>query len=316
MAREWGYHLRKSTRALNGWHPANYTQAPTSTTPAITVVCISDTHNNQPILPPGDILIHAGDLTERGTFEELQAQLDWLNAQPHSHKIVIAGNHDVLLDEAFMRRHPARRYGSTKTAADLDFGTLTYLNDTSTSIEVILAGGTTRTLSIFGSPCTPEFLGSAFQYPFRAAARWTKLIPKGTDIVVVHGPPRLHLDTVGTQPHPVSTALDLDLDGPHHAGCDCLADTVALVRPRLVVFGHIHGCRGREDVLLHSAKRIHDQILDNQHDDLGLLACVVAWAWVQRAFGKKQWGRKTTYVNAAVVGDKNELKHEAMVVEI
>jgi len=57
----------------------------------IAVVCISDTHNLQPQLPDGDLLLHAGDLTEAGTFQELQEQLDWLNNQPHRHKVVIAG---------------------------------------------------------------------------------------------------------------------------------------------------------------------------------------------------------------------------------
>nr|POE83375.1 putative rhamnogalacturonate lyase c [Quercus suber] len=65
----------------------------------ITVVCISDTHNMTPELPPGDLLIHAGDLTQGGTAAELQTQLDWLDAQPHRHKVVIAGNHDIVLDE-------------------------------------------------------------------------------------------------------------------------------------------------------------------------------------------------------------------------
>lgn len=64
----------------------------------ISVVCVSDTHNSQPVLPDGDILIHAGDMTQSGSFKELQVTLDWLNAQPHPHKIVIAGNHDKLLD--------------------------------------------------------------------------------------------------------------------------------------------------------------------------------------------------------------------------
>ena len=58
----------------------------------INVVCISDTHNQQPDLPDGDLLLHAGDLTQDGSFDELQAQLDWLNGQRHRCKVVIAGN--------------------------------------------------------------------------------------------------------------------------------------------------------------------------------------------------------------------------------
>lgn len=57
----------------------------------IRVVCISDTHDLQPELPDGDLLLHAGDLTSKGTFNQLQAQLTWLNNQSHRYKVIIAG---------------------------------------------------------------------------------------------------------------------------------------------------------------------------------------------------------------------------------
>jgi 3',5'-cyclic AMP phosphodiesterase CpdA len=69
----------------------------------VTVVCVSDAHNTKPLLPPGDLLIHAGDLTCIGTFDELQTQIDWLNAQPHKY---IAGNKDLLLDPAIVDQFP------------------------------------------------------------------------------------------------------------------------------------------------------------------------------------------------------------------
>lgn len=49
-------------------------------------------------LPPADILIHAGDLTASGTYEELSAAIEFLGATNYLHKIVIAGNHDISLD--------------------------------------------------------------------------------------------------------------------------------------------------------------------------------------------------------------------------
>ncbi|KIK36615.1 hypothetical protein CY34DRAFT_504443 [Suillus luteus UH-Slu-Lm8-n1] len=65
----------------------------------VRTICISDTHNTDvsALIPPGDILIHAGDLTHSGTPRELQATFDWLVSLPHEHKIVIAGNHDTYL---------------------------------------------------------------------------------------------------------------------------------------------------------------------------------------------------------------------------
>lgn len=50
----------------------------------ISIVCISDTHNSQPHLPFGDVLIHAGDLTQSGSLGELKATVAWLKSQPHT----------------------------------------------------------------------------------------------------------------------------------------------------------------------------------------------------------------------------------------
>ena len=58
---------------------------------SLTIVCISDTHTLEPDLPDGDLLLHAGDLTNAGSFDEMQGQLDWLNRQSHKYKVVIAG---------------------------------------------------------------------------------------------------------------------------------------------------------------------------------------------------------------------------------
>jgi len=35
--------------------------------PPIRIVCVSDTHDRTVPLPPGDLLVHAGDLTDNGT---------------------------------------------------------------------------------------------------------------------------------------------------------------------------------------------------------------------------------------------------------
>ena len=53
----------------------------------VKIVCISDTHNSLPDLPSGDVLVHAGDLTQSGSLKELKAVITWLNSQPHPHKI-------------------------------------------------------------------------------------------------------------------------------------------------------------------------------------------------------------------------------------
>jgi hypothetical protein len=97
----------------------------------ITLVCIFDTHNSTPSgIPDGGILLHAGDLTNKGTFAELQAQLDWINTLPHPHKVVIGGNHDRILDEEFVSKHPNRSEpGDSDRRYQLDWGSITYLRD-------------------------------------------------------------------------------------------------------------------------------------------------------------------------------------------
>ena len=92
--------------------------------PPIRIVCISDTHNATPELPLGDILIHAGDLTAHGTFDEVQAQLRWLASQPHPHKIVVAGNHDIVLDEACDDKFLTWRRNSAEEREKLDWGSI------------------------------------------------------------------------------------------------------------------------------------------------------------------------------------------------
>lgn len=68
-------------------HMATCNSGPAAHKPRLRV-CVSDTHNAQPKLPNGEILIHAGDLTQSGSLQEIQKTVDWLRSQPHAIKIV------------------------------------------------------------------------------------------------------------------------------------------------------------------------------------------------------------------------------------
>jgi predicted phosphodiesterase len=65
----------------------------------IRIVCTSDTHNEDPSehVPDGDVFIHAGDMTNHGTFEELEKAYQWIKNLPHKLKIVISGTSSHLL---------------------------------------------------------------------------------------------------------------------------------------------------------------------------------------------------------------------------
>ena len=60
-------------------------------------VCISDTHGRHEriAIERCDLLVHAGDMTLRGRFEELESFARWFAKQPATHKLFIAGNHLV-----------------------------------------------------------------------------------------------------------------------------------------------------------------------------------------------------------------------------
>ena len=64
---------------------------------------ISDTHGKHEyltskrmgnILGSGDVLIHAGDISNVGKVHEIKEFLDWFSNTDFTHKIFIAGNHD------------------------------------------------------------------------------------------------------------------------------------------------------------------------------------------------------------------------------
>lgn len=98
---------------------------PDYTESAVSVVCISDTHNSQPQLPYADILIHAGDLTHSGSLTEIQQALDWIKQATSSHKIAVAGNHDLLLDLNCDARSGGGEASSERLK--LSWGDITYL---------------------------------------------------------------------------------------------------------------------------------------------------------------------------------------------
>lgn len=67
-----------------------------------TFLIISDTHGesmpNLASLPPVDVAIHCGDLTEESTLAEFDSALDLLRSIKADLKLVIAGNHDLSMD--------------------------------------------------------------------------------------------------------------------------------------------------------------------------------------------------------------------------
>ena len=221
----------------------------------IRLVCISDTHSHKaPSLPRGDVLIHAGDLTNDGTVREIQDQIDWLNSLPYKHVIVIAGNHDSYFD-------PRSRKPEDKALGnEIRMGNLRYLQHSSLSVSFPEVGG--RVLHFYGAPQIPACGGDnfAFQYQ-REDDAWSGTIPADTDVLITHTPPRHHLDM------------------PWGVGCDFLRKETWKVKPKVHICGHVHAAHGREDVFWDESQRVYEGLC--ARGEHGVLWDIVAfWMWI------------------------------------
>ncbi|KAF2705863.1 Metallo-dependent phosphatase [Pleomassaria siparia CBS 279.74] len=286
----------------------------------IRVVCIADTHNRTTELPPGDILIHAGDLTNIGTVSELQNQVNWLEQQRNfKFKYVIAGNRDTWLDE-FVRSslYPedtdsSPSSGETNSSFDedckpdgeeeeivprkgkeLDWKTLLYLRDRSCRLEVTkrdaVVGVQERIeLLVFGSPWTRKFgkkrRVQAFGYaPNEDETIWKDTLPSGTDLLITHSPPLSFRDK---RYDPLEK--NQEMRWMHH-GSEGLLLELWRVRPRLHVFGHIHGKRGVTVLRYDAAQKAYERACKRGH--------LRGYGWTGKA-------QKTVLVNATLTYNVN-----------
>jgi predicted phosphodiesterase len=193
------------------------------------ITFISDTHtkhrNITPDLPGGDVLIHAGDFMNAG-YNPMEAIefFHWFdNISNYDHKIFIAGNHDRWMEDK-----PEEAKGiltGYKTIDYLQDDWMTVGDSDPHDVDV-------KTAKIYGSPWQPEFFNWAFNLPRNGEemkARWDA-IPADTDILVTHGPPFGYQDIPGGQSIRV--------------GCEMLRYRVDEIKPKIHVFGHIHGGYG------------------------------------------------------------------------
>lgn len=225
-------------------------------------VCISDTHNQTLRLPKGDVLIHAGDLTNQGSFSELSKTVQWLEKADFEAKIVVAGNHDVTLDKDFYAEYGSYFHNQSPQAVDdcikllTSAPSITYLNHESATIELAKHPNLRTSFTVFGSPYSPRVGMWAFSYDkqddqhtdeiesgslekthkskaLTAGDLWSK-IPLDTDIVITHTPPYTHCDE--------------SVSKRRAHGCEDLRRALWRVRPKLAVCGHVHEARGVERV--------------------------------------------------------------------
>ena len=181
---------------------------------------ISDVHSHQLQLtiPPNiDIVICSGDMSDHSSTAnknwynnepEVRDFIQWFKELPIEHKIFVAGNHDTSIESRFITKKDFKNRG------------IIYLEHESIEIEGI---------KIFGSPYTPEFHNWAFNRTRAKLGKFWDSIPDDTDILITHGPPKGILD---------SAPRDKNLN--ENVGCSALLKKVLKVKPKYMIFGHIH----------------------------------------------------------------------------
>jgi predicted phosphohydrolase len=177
----------------------------------LTIVILSDTHelHRDVDIPDGNIFIHCGDLSMlSGSLGAINDFNAWLGELPHRHRILVPGNHDRFAED------PSNRKLVSNATLLINEG-----------IEI-------EGLRIWGTPTTP--VGPGFGVcSAEERRRIYARIPNDTDVLISHGPPR--------------GILDRSQGSSFHAGDQELLDAVTRVKPRLHVFGHIHGACGLLD---------------------------------------------------------------------
>lgn len=206
----------------------------------IRYVAISDTHllHEDVILPPGDVLIHCGDIlvedrglpsrwsTERNKWRTLLGDFNqWLGAQ-RKHRsypkgiFVTGGNHDQVLQELDFSK--IQEVFSNATFAHNEVVTVDCRQDKSQRVYLSAASRGYGSAKSGGD-------NVAFQYTTdQGAEEIFSLIPPVIDVLVTHGPPRGILDGPGK-----------------NAGCPILLQHVTQrINPKVHVFGHWHASPG------------------------------------------------------------------------
>lgn len=172
---------------------------------------LSDTHclHDELKIPKVDMVIHSGDFSNSNNrainSNEVVNFIDWFSELPIKYKILVAGNHDVSIENRLILPSNIRAKG------------IFYLENSEVEIEGI---------KIWGSPITPSF-GNNWAWNMKRHkihAVWEQ-IPLDTDIIITHGPPKGILD------------LNQDLE---MCGCTSLLKVIKKINPIFSFFGHVH----------------------------------------------------------------------------
>lgn len=205
----------------------------------VRLVCLSDTHLAQPNLPEGDLLLHCGDYSSRGSVQEAVSFLTWLDKNKSKFKkiVFINGNHD-----RFSQISP-------QTFKQLIPPDIVCLEDSLLEFEG---------LKIWGSPWTPTFYKWAWMKDRgnEINEKW-KLIPENIDILITHGPPMNILDRAPRN------FLETEFE---NVGCfDLKEHVLKRIKPRFHLYGHIH-YEGGKNITVGNTNFYNVAIMDESYN--------------------------------------------------
>lgn len=175
------------------------------------LVCISDTHCKYEgvVVPPADVLIHAGDALYKGTQYEFLEFVNWMSKLTARFKLYVPGNHD-----RFVEHYPR------ESRALLARAGIRLLIDEVAGIQGV---------RFYGSPWVPHLKKWAFYGDDLTLTKKFNRIDDGTEVLITHDPP-----------HEIG-----DLTSHSHVGSIQLAKRIKeLEKLKLHVSGHIHECYG------------------------------------------------------------------------
>ncbi|PWY75427.1 hypothetical protein BO70DRAFT_354369 [Aspergillus heteromorphus CBS 117.55] len=254
------------------------------------IVCIADTHTLECAdIPDGDLLIHAGDLSNDGSVREIQAAVDWLRSLPHPQKVVICGNHDSYFD--VRSRRPEDQHASSSSYANIssstaslysldendsdhaiDWGDIHYLQHSSvtltfppTSTTATTTPNPSTSLSTTSSSSSTSTSTRPRTLTIYGAPQIPSIVPFTPDHAFTY-PPHHNAwshtippstDILITHTPPQS---HLDLSPTYSTGCPSLLSELWRVRPALHVFGHVHAASGSEPIFFDAAQQAWERI--------------------------------------------------------
>ncbi|MFW6247338.1 MAG: metallophosphoesterase family protein [bacterium] len=186
----------------------------------LSIVIISDTHNKHKQiksedLPAADVIIHCGDFTSMGYGHEISKFMKWFgNLHQYDNKIVIAGNHDFMFENA-----------SVLAKAHVPDNVI-YLEDS--GVEIL-------GINFYGTPVQKPFNNWAFNRPEEKLKQHWEAIPDNTDVLITHSPP------YGIR--------DFGFYSRDEIGSQSLRDEIInRIRPKISAFGHAHTNHGITEI--------------------------------------------------------------------